>query len=126
MSDPSTPAPGPTLDAALAAAARGWLVVPLHSIDDHGRCTCGEPDCRSAGKHPVGHLVPNGLSDATTDEQVIRGWWAEAPWANVGLATGRYGNGALVVDLDLDEDGAPAGPDTGTSSSASAAPPPTQ
>ncbi len=44
---------------ALRYAERGWRVFPLHSVDEEGRCTCGEPECRiilgertDAGKHP--------------------------------------------------------------------------
>ena len=104
-----------TLDAARDYARRGWRVVPLHSVGEHGRCTCGDRDCSRIGKHPLGELVPNGLNDATSDEQVIAAWWERAPWANVGVRTGWNGWSApalLVVDQDLDGDGAPTGPDT--------------
>jgi putative DNA primase/helicase len=65
-------------DAALGYADRGWPVFPLHSVDDHGRCACGDADCQSPGRHP---LTDHGFEDATTDEQVIRDWWARWPWA---------------------------------------------
>jgi hypothetical protein len=41
--------------------------------------------------------TPNGFKDATTDQQVIDGWFAENANYNVGIATGTIG----VVDLDI-------------------------
>ena len=38
-----------------------------------------------------------GLHDATTDPETIRAWWAKAPEANIGIATG---HGVDVVDVD--------------------------
>lgn len=102
MSAPA-PLPGPDaslLDAALAYAARGWPVLPLHEpVSD--ACTCGwspsTPDagCRgkSIGKHP---RTRHGKDDASTDPSVIRAWWREWPTANVGLATTSF----LVIDVD--------------------------
>lgn len=66
------------LDEALRYASIGLPVLPLRgkiSINEHG----------SRG--------------ATTDEEQIRKWWADWPWANVGIATG----GRLVV-IDTDDD----------------------
>ena len=40
------------LKAALAYAERGWRVLPLHTVDEVGRCSCGNHKCKSAGKHP--------------------------------------------------------------------------
>ena len=86
------------LSEALDYAARGWRVLPLHSFAD-GACTCGRPNCTSPAKHP---LLTNGVYGATTDEQVIRGWWSEASDANVGIAAG---NGLLVLDVDAKHEG---------------------
>ncbi|MFT3971713.1 MAG: bifunctional DNA primase/polymerase [Micropruina sp.] len=51
-----------------------------------------------------GRKVPftgsNGCKDATTDAAMIRRWWAAAPNANIGIATGH------LVDV-IDIDGAP-------------------
>jgi putative DNA primase/helicase len=69
---------------ALEYAARGWQVFPCHFITTSGTCSCGE-DCGSAGKHPMTY---GGLNDATTDEQQIRDWWSQSPYANVGIRTG--------------------------------------
>jgi hypothetical protein len=72
------------LAAALGYARRGWRVLPLHDATA-GACSCGKAHCDSAGKHP---RTRHGPKDATADEAVIRGWWAEWPAANVGVATG--------------------------------------
>ncbi|MFN8180132.1 MAG: phage/plasmid primase, P4 family [bacterium] len=83
------------LDASLDLAARGWSVLPLHSIAD-GACTCGKADCARAGKHP---RTKSGVKDATSDHQKIREWWARWPSANLGVATGRP-SGVVVLDVD--------------------------
>jgi hypothetical protein len=67
------------LDAALDYAARGWPVLPV----------------RPGGKEP---LTEHGVLDASTDADVIRGWWSRWPTANVGIATGAPG--PTVVDID--------------------------
>jgi hypothetical protein len=74
----------PLLAAALAYAARGWRVIPLHSWDVRG-CSCGSAVCGSPGKHP---RTKSGLKDGTTDPDVIRGWWATWPRANVAVVCG--------------------------------------
>jgi uncharacterized protein YdaU (DUF1376 family) len=84
------------LSAALSYAERGWHVLPLHSVNADGSCTCGKPECGSIGKHP---RTRHGVKDATTEEAIIRGWWKKWPDANVGIATGPI-SGILVVDLD--------------------------
>src|SRR4051812_45892559 len=54
------------LAAALRYARRGWYVHPVHSIKG-GNCTCGNPKCKSPGKHP---RTPHGVKDATRDPEV--------------------------------------------------------
>jgi hypothetical protein len=44
--------------------------------------------------------VPQGVKDATTDEDQIRQWWEAEPDANIGLATGEV----FVIDLDVKGD----------------------
>ena len=68
------------LDAALACAARHWLVLP----------------CKPRGKEP---LTPHGFRDATTDEAAIRNWWGKHPTSNIGVATG---NVSKIAVLDVD------------------------
>jgi len=71
------------LQAALAYAQRGWYVFPV----------------RAGGKVP---LVKRWPEVATTDADIIAGWWARWPDANIGIATGA--SDLLVIDVD-DEHG---------------------
>ena len=117
-------------EAALAYAARGWHVLPLHEplFNANGACTgctCeayerseknkrrleakgrgGEYNpnfvCPRPGKHPRGELVSNGVKHASTDASVIRRWWKRYPNANVGIACGA--SGLLALDADLYKD----------------------
>lgn len=84
--------------AALDYAARGWHVMPLWGVTD-GHCDCGDPACRSIGKHPIGPLVGKGLKGASTDPLTISGWFDQYPNANVGIRTGEV-SGLWVVDID--------------------------
>ena len=68
------------LKAAIAYAARGWHVLPL----------------RAASKLPA---TTHGLHDATTDAEVITGWWKRWPNANIGVRTGAV-SGLVVLDVD--------------------------
>jgi Bifunctional DNA primase/polymerase, N-terminal len=72
---------GLTLDAALRLASAGLPVFPCN------------------GKVP---LTDHGFKDATRDETVIRLRWAEAPDANIGVATGAAMNGSKLIVLDVD------------------------
>jgi hypothetical protein len=87
------------LDAALWYAARGIPVLPLHSLDEHGVCTCGgkevNPKCKP-GKHP---RTPHGHLDASTNPSRITAWWNRWPNANIGIPTGER-SGWLVLDED--------------------------
>lgn len=85
------------LEAALAYAARGWLVFPCFGVVD-GACTCSRGSaCLNAGKHPI---TRNGLKDATTDAEQINEWFEQHPTANVAIVTGAA-SGIVVVDLDV-------------------------
>lgn len=85
-----------TIETALEYAARGWAVLPLHSIAS-GRCTCGSVACASPAKHP---RTLHGVKDASTDEAKVRGWWSKWPDANIGIATGPV-SGIFVLDVDV-------------------------
>ena len=82
-------------EAALVYAARGWLVLPLHSPTAHG-CSCGQRDCKNPAKHP---RTVHGLKDASEDADTIRRWWEQWPDANIGIVTGPQ-SGILVLDVD--------------------------
>jgi hypothetical protein len=87
--------------AALAYAAQGFRVLPLHypAGAEGGEangvcCSCGQRSCSSIGKHP---LTPHGLTDATHDPAQLGWWWRRWPQANIGLVTGEL---ADVLDVD--------------------------
>ena len=86
--------------AALRSAERDELVFPLHGIRD-GQCTCGNPYCESAGKHP---RTAGGFKDATCDAEQIREWWKQWPDANVGIVTGTA-SGFVALDVDPRHEG---------------------
>ncbi|MBK8205177.1 MAG: bifunctional DNA primase/polymerase [Planctomycetes bacterium] len=71
--------------AALALAARGFYVFPVFgdSNDPRDKSPVGKK-CKA----PIGVLVPHGVSDATTNPEVIRRWWTAEPNANIGIACG--------------------------------------
>jgi hypothetical protein len=77
------PTPGALIGEALALAACGWSVLPLHDVTS-GACSCGDTTCKP-GKHP---RTWHGTKDASRDPGVIRAWWAQWPSANLGIATG--------------------------------------
>lgn len=84
------------IESAIEYAERGWLVIPLHTPNDKGRCSCHKLDCGSIGKHP---RTMAGLKDATTDQEQIFKWWHMWPTANVGIVTGEV-SGLVVLDID--------------------------
>ena len=84
-------------DAALTYASNGWPVLPLHSIVD-GKCTCGETEKHSEGKHPRTDFAPNGVHSATLDLEAIAAWPEEE--INVGVALGVVADDLMVADID--------------------------
>jgi Bifunctional DNA primase/polymerase, N-terminal len=100
-------------DAALGYASRGIPVLPLHYPVPHrgglqpvggnhppmsgAGCSCRDPGCAQAGKHPLGSLVPHGVTDATCNRARVLAWWTRHPQANIGLATGHRFD---VLDVD--------------------------
>lgn len=82
---------------ALEYAQMGMHVIPLHSINEAGGCTCNNPNCGSkAGKHPI---ISDWVNKASIDKSVIQKWWTDYPFANVGILTGLK-SGVFVVDVD--------------------------
>ncbi len=112
--EPHTTSPS-LAEAAIAYAARGLRVFPLHGIVADSRtkelrCTCAKgSSCARPGKHPLGRLARHGSTDATENSIVVAEWWQKAPYANVGIATGtpvgREGSHLGVVDIDPDHGG---------------------
>jgi hypothetical protein len=76
------------LDAAIAAARRGWPVLPL----------------RPFSKRPA---IRNWPSRASTAPAQLAEWWAVAPW-NIGIACGPAGLVVLDLDAARPDDEAPA------------------
>jgi hypothetical protein len=84
------------LSAALAYAARGWHVIPLHHVEG-AACSCRKgAECGSIAKHP---RTKNGSKDATSDAAQIRRWWKGWPAAGVGICTGQA-EGLFMVGPD--------------------------
>jgi hypothetical protein len=84
--------------AAVEYAKLGWLVFPLHSIGADSVCTCGNPTCYDAGKHP---RVARGLKEASRDLEQIDAWFGDgAPPSNIGIVTGEV-SGITVIDIDI-------------------------
>lgn len=93
-------------EAALAYAALGFAVLPLHAVRVDGGCTCGSESCPYPGKHPrgaFGHLL---ASRATREPKKIETWWQHFPNSNVGTPLGRHA-GLCILDVDV-----PNGPET--------------
>jgi hypothetical protein len=102
-------------DAAVGYAARGIPVLPLHypitrpqaprplPAGPPGRpgwpvgCSCRDPACGQVAKHPLGALVPHGLTEATCNRARVLAWWTRFPQANIGLVCGHLFD---VLDLD--------------------------
>jgi hypothetical protein len=101
-------------DAAVAYASRGIPVLPLHYPLPHPSglqpvpsdsqpalarvgCSCRDPGCGQVAKHPLGSLVPHGVTDATCNRARILAWWTRHPQANIGLACGHVFD---VLDID--------------------------
>ncbi|WP_328495600.1 bifunctional DNA primase/polymerase [Streptomyces sp. NBC_00414] len=95
----------PLLNAALAAAARGWHVFPLRPGTKRPALH-GADRCPTTGDCANGHL--KWQERATVDPHRIALCWENSP-ANIGLATGP--SGLVVVDLDV-----PKSQDNGNSS----------
>jgi hypothetical protein len=87
-----------SLSTALAYARHGIPVLPVHTPDRGGACSCGRgARCDRSGKHP---RVLHGVSEASIDPHQIRVWWTFWPRANVGLRTGVVMD---VADVDTAE-----------------------
>jgi hypothetical protein len=65
---------------ALDYARAGWPIFPV----------------KERAKEP---LAKHGFKDATTDLNLIRGWWSRWPRANIGIPTGEV-SGMVVLDMD--------------------------
>ena len=101
-------------DIASWLAAQGMHVFPLRPMAKRPMANCA--GCKAGHSNPnacrclTGERPCHGLLAATTNPALIRRWWARAPRAGVGIATGR--SGLVVLDLDRkDKDPQPAAHD---------------
>lgn len=90
----------PLGQAALSYARRGWPVFPCRERTERIESFGGKVRELKA-KAPYGG---SGVKDATTDEDVIKGWWRRWPHAMIGVAMGRNGLFALDFDPRIDEE----------------------
>lgn len=88
------------LQHALAYALKGWMVFPLHTPTQEGKCSCRK-DCKNVGKHPRWwrSIMEHGNKEATTDPERIKTWWGLWPDANIGVRTGQD-SGFFMVGPD--------------------------
>ena len=74
----------------------GFALFPIHGIVD-GKCTCGDANCTSPGKHPA--VGGGGFHHATKDLTQLKILWDGRKGLNVGIATGAV-SGIFVIDID--------------------------
>lgn len=96
----SAPLLSPLGQAALSYARRGWPVFPCRERNFEMVSGSGKA-IKLKAKAPY---VGSGVKDATTDEQVITGWWKRWPNAMIGVAMGRNGLFALDFDPRIDDE----------------------
>jgi hypothetical protein len=89
------------IDAASDIIAKSYHIIPLHSINSNGHCTCGNLECNSPGKHPI---VYHGVKDASNELSMIKDWNHNWPYANMGIVTGNI-SGIFVLDVDAKSGG---------------------
>jgi hypothetical protein len=84
------------LKAAVDYAKRGFSVILLHGIVD-GHCTCGQSDCTSPGKHPIGSWKKAQTERASPEQ--LKEHFLRNPHANVGVVAGVISDLA-IIDVD--------------------------
>lgn len=82
--------------AASQMAANGLHLFPCHGVTKELTCTCGNPACKSQGKHPY---TQHGLLDATNDIVKLAEMFKYRTDLNLALATGEK-SGLIIVDID--------------------------
>lgn len=96
MSDWEEADGGRLAEGAIWYASQGWKILPCYGIVG-GRCTCNSThsEPKDVGKHP---RLPEWNSASSSDIDVVRRWWEEAPESNIGVYC--KGSGFLVIDID--------------------------
>lgn len=82
--------------AALEYLARGWSVVPGHTVTEVG-CSCRQADCDRPGKHPMVKWAE--FQTELPSPNTVRYWWKRWPDANVIIITGAK-SGIVAIDVD--------------------------
>ena len=77
--------------------ALGYSVIPGHSVDHMGFCSCRNDKCSSPGKHPRISWSTYQIRKPTGSE--VKGWFTRWPDSNVLIITGQV-SGVVAVDID--------------------------
>ncbi|MFC1588439.1 bifunctional DNA primase/polymerase, partial [Planctomycetota bacterium] len=59
------------LKTALSYSRLGWEVLPIHTIQPNGQCSCTKPNCGQPGKHP---RIAGGFNRSSSDPGQIKLW----------------------------------------------------
>ncbi|TIL31700.1 AAA family ATPase [Mesorhizobium sp.] len=85
--------------AACAYIDAGMSVLVTHGMNQHAKCTCGEEDCGSPGKHPISEFFPKGVHSATRSKAKMKRALNKFPDANIAASLA----GLTIVDTDGSE-----------------------
>jgi len=86
----------------LALVHSGFQCVLVHSIVD-GRCTCGDPECKKPGKHPIQNAwQKHTLRDESQVHDAFRQCRIAEP--NLGIVLGMQPFDAYVLAIDVDNE----------------------
>ena len=75
----------------------GYSVIPGHSVDDMGFCSCRNDKCESPGKHPRVSWTAYQIRKPTVAE--VKAWFTRWPESNALIITGQV-SGVVAVDID--------------------------
>jgi hypothetical protein len=85
------------LSEALTYHSMGWGVYPSHRVDlATGSCSCGQVNCPSPGKHPIGYWID--FQRRLPTQQEVKLWFSSLD-CNIGTITGSISN-IVVIDVD--------------------------
>ena len=77
--------------------AFGWSIIPAHSVDDLGFCSCRDSKCGAAGKHP--RISWSAYQNRKANESEVKAWAERWPDSNWCIVTGKV-SGLIAVDID--------------------------
>lgn len=73
-----------------------YKIFPLHGITADLKCTCGNAECKSPGKHP---FIKNGFLGASYSIEEVARLFQYRSDLNLGIVTGEPSN-LVVIDVD--------------------------